>query len=250
MCLYLCQISLTIAPHDCLSSACPWLLPVFFHIPTLNVFPNSSTYLSILVSLIFYELTRSLPFSFIRALHPLPPLFILSCEHRPNITIQELPFTLLLGWHHGVCPVSWHMCVFPGKYLNDFILPTNLLNSLEMLQNSGLEMIFPQDFEGIVVLSGMSGGMGTQILFMWPCFVGLLFFLFLSLEALRIFCPWCCGISWWCSRVWVFFLIYLSGYTVDSVITSPCTSVLGHFLLVFLWGGFPPHIFFLFDPFS
>lgn len=180
----------------------------------------------------------SLPFFFIRALHPLPPLFTLSYEHHPNITIQELPFTLLLGWHHVVCPISWHMCVFPGKYLNGFILPTNLLSSLEMLQNSGLEMIFPQDFEGNVVLSGICGGTGIQSLFMWPCFVGLLVFFFLSLEALRIFCPWCCGISWWCTIVWVFLRIYLSGCTVGLVITTPCTSGLGHFLLVFLWGFF------------
>lgn len=189
----------------------------------------------------------SLPFFFIRALHPLPPLFTLSYEHHPNITIQELPFTLLLGWHHVVCPISWHMCVFPGKYLNDFILPTNLLSSLEMLQNSGLEMIFPQDFEGNVVLSGISRGIEIRILFMWPCFVGFLFSLPGSFEDILSLVLWnfmmmyrSVGLFphlslWVHSGLCHYNSVYFSSGTFSSSISL---------------GFFSPHIFFLFDPFS
>lgn len=113
------------------------------------------------------------------------------------------------------CPISCLTSLFPKKYL-----PTHLFDSLEMLQNSRLEVIFPQNFEGMAVQSGIcncSTDIAIQILFLWDLIL-LGFFFPLSywklweysvpdvLESLNDI-PWCES-----------FLNCCSGYSVDFFI--------------------------------
>lgn len=100
----------------------------FFHIPTLNIFPNASTYLShSYQSQFLWGHLYHFLFSFIRALHPLPPLLTLSYEFHPKTTVQELPFTVLLGWPRVVPFLGIYACFLGSIWLILFCPQTCLI---------------------------------------------------------------------------------------------------------------------------
>lgn len=117
---------------------------------------------------------------------------------------------------HHLCPISWLTSLFPKKYL-----PTRLFDSLEMLWNSRLDVIFPQNFEGMAVQSGIyncSRDIVIQILFLWNLILLAWFFLFSltgSIENILCLMFWNLLMTYHGTES---FLICCSGYSVDLFI--------------------------------
>lgn len=151
LCLCLCPESSAAEPS---APALPGLLvasPVpGFSLAGVNFFPDAPRCES--HSYQQHRVLRCIPSIFpIGACGLLPPPFTAPCQSH-----SETDLTLLLGWLHGVTPpgllqgitgsMTSHVLLFlrPKKYLKDFILPTNLLDSLEVESSPKLEVLFSE----------------------------------------------------------------------------------------------------------
>lgn len=128
----------------------------------------------------------------------------------------------------------------------------NSPDSLEMLPNCRLKIIFPQNFEGLVVLSVIYNcprDVAIKSFFMRPCFVGLVFFFSLTGSFENIL-----------SLVFRTFLMVYHGMGFSSSIVLGSQRTLSFWkVMSFCSGTFsspsslistPSPLFSLFDPFS
>ena len=124
------------------------------------------------------------------------PLFLWSlrsssCSLHCSLSVSFRNGPLLCS---GLAPMASHFLVAslcPKKNLKDFILPTNLLDSLEVESSPRLEVIFSRGFEGVLILPRVCKcfrGMEVHTLSAYGCSAGSVF-LFSFTGSLRTVPP-------------------------------------------------------------